>query len=101
MLNVKMQLKEQLTAAVELFVDSLFERIESEILKPPQEDIKCTEKIMTASEVCKYYGFSLSTLRRHEQNGLNRVNKCQKNKNRIFKLTECEKYFNQKKVNYV
>lgn len=95
-----MQLKEQLNAAVELFIDSLFERIESEVLKPPKECSKDNEKILSAVEVCRYYGFSLSTLRRHEQNGLARMNKNLKNKNRMFKLSTCENYFNSKKKNH-
>ena len=93
----KVQLKQQLTAAVELFIDSLFDRVESELKQKTNPNDGIKERHMSAKEVRAYYGgISDATLRRHEEKGLRRM-PSRKNCNRLFKFSECERYFNQKK----
>lgn len=90
-------LEHELARAANRLVSIIIEKVKNEFLITEAPMGKKEEIIMNAKEVCDYYGFSIATLRRHEQNGLKRMNESLKNKNRMFKLTTCEKYFNQKK----
>ena len=97
----KQEFKEELAPIVEAFingfVDVMYRKFEEKDVTNKESIIMLQERIMTAKEVCAYYGkISNSTLRRHEQNGLRRMPSL-KNKNRMFRFTECERYFNQKK----
>ena len=96
MIYTKQNLEERLDEATKGLIDLIIKTIEEQIIENGKLIEKTTEKVMNAKEVCDYYGFSLATLRRHEQQGLKRINVSLKNKNRMFKLTECEKYFNKK-----
>lgn len=94
-MDMESDFEQQFIKAVGALAKVLINRFEPERLAGVKPG-SFKERILNAKEVCDYYGFSLSTLRRHEQKGLKRMNESLKNKNRMFKFTTCEKHFNQK-----
>lgn len=97
----KQEFKEEISPVVEAFVsgiiDVFYKVLEDEAKINKKTFAQPQERIMTAQQVCAYYGgFHNSTLRRHEANGLKRMSSL-KNTNRMFKFSECERYFNSKK----
>lgn len=96
----KQEFKEEIAPIIEAFVsgfvDVMYRKFEEEETTSKESTVKSQEKIMTAKEVCEYYNFHDSTLRRREAEGLKRM-PSHKYKNRMFRFTECERFFNQKK----
>lgn len=97
----KHEFKEEIAPVIEAFingfVDVLYKQFTEKATANQESTLKPQERIMTAKQVCAYYGnISKSTLRRHEETGLRRMPSL-RNKNRMFRFTECERYFNQKK----
>lgn len=95
MKDVNKNLEDALYEATKGFVNVIIKKLEEQISKTQVPMKETNEKVMSAKDVCVYYGFSLSTLNRHEQKGLKRM-KSAKHVNRMFKFSVCEKYFNQK-----
>lgn len=96
----KQEFKEEFSPVVESFVRGMvdvFYRIYEEQANVNKKTFaQPQERIMNATEVCDYYGFKASTLRRHQQKGLQAI-LSKKGCNRMFKFSECERYFNQNK----
>ncbi len=81
--------KNLLLSSFEAFLDEALLSKEEKIQQNDQKD----EKLLTTKEVCAFFQISQTTLERRVRAGL-KYSQAVKNGNRLFKLSNCEQFFN-------
>jgi len=86
---------DRLTEATKGLIRIILDKIDREAIPEVATRKKLPDKLITAKEVCRYFQISQTTLERRVRAGLT-YSQAVKKGNRLFKLSECENFFNIK-----